>query len=84
MTTENEDPKKDKSWLKEEMDELKEEANNDNEFPLSGADGPNVVHDHHEDDEDDEAPDNEEDDKKSSFSHDLDTEFPLSGGEADD
>ena len=80
MTNENKDPKKDKSWLKEEIDELKEEANNDNEFPLSGANGPNVVHDHHEDDEDDE----EEDSKKSSFLNDLDTEFPLSGGEEED
>jgi hypothetical protein len=89
------EPAPHKSWLKhmgeeirEKFDELIEEAQNDGgEFSALGNGHINVVHDHHHDHDakpetkPEEKPKEEE--KDTPLFHDLDTEFPLSGGEAD-
>lgn len=64
MATNEKDKKHDaslKDKLNEEIEELREEANLPNDFPLSGGTGPHTVHDHHLADED---TDEEKDDKK--------------------
>ena len=81
---ENKDASKHHTWVGDIIDKIEDAIDNiDADFPLSGGDEPHHTTHHSapKTEEEIEEEKKKEEHKKTSFLHDLNIDFPLSGGE---